>query len=359
MTWPIAVSPLGPVEIGTVLWRRKGRMRLTAVVKATFAMIHGGFCLPIDPKRISMTEESWLDVEGSSPELVVETWPELMRPEVLLWGNAVTPEREPMPALATRLVIWKGHARLDKTVHVMGTRGGPEFMPAPFSTLPLVWERASKGSSGTNPVGVKEGRMPNLLHPRKPAEPACYAPRGLGWPGREPGAMVGFPGREVWDWPDAVSVEVFSSAPEDQRLPSLDGDEWILLDGMHAELPRFATRLPMPVATANLRDEASRREPIPLALDTLAIDATNLQVSLLWRGSIALIREHWSDLVVEADLDLGEPSRLDQMPPATNTRAVGLGRGLRLKSDPPSAPVRPIISSTPLRGEHPAQPLLG
>ena len=64
MTWPIAVSPLGPVEIGTVLWRRKGRMRLTAVVKATFAMIHGGFCLPIDPKRISMTEGWWLGGEG-------------------------------------------------------------------------------------------------------------------------------------------------------------------------------------------------------------------------------------------------------------------------------------------------------
>ena len=51
-----------------------------------------------------------------------------------------------------------------------------------------------------------------------------------------------------------------------------------------------------------LSDEASRREAFPLVLDTLTIDAINLQVSLFWRGSVPLIREHWTDLVVE-DID--------------------------------------------------------
>src|SRR5215210_1413266 len=104
MTWPIAVSCLssggGTVEVGTLLWRRKGRMRVTAFVKATFAMIHGGFCLPVEPRPISRGERPWLGAPGASPETTVETWPELMRPEVHLFGSAVAPRREPVRALA-------------------------------------------------------------------------------------------------------------------------------------------------------------------------------------------------------------------------------------------------------------------
>ncbi len=324
---------------------------MTAFVKATFAMIHGGFCLPIDPKPISTSEQSWFDLPGSTPETFVETWPELMRPEVVLTGNAVAPHREAVRALATRLCVWKGTSRLDKTLHVFGPRRERRFLPSHFSTLPLVWERTTRGESGTNPVGVKDGQLPNLVDPRNPAAPACYAGRALGWPGREVpsfGRSKTFPPAEVWEWEDSVSVEVFGAAPPDQRVGVLEGDEWIILDGMHAELPRFATRLPKPVATAQLLDDGGRREAIPLVLDTMAIDAANLQVSLLWRGSVAILREHWSEFLVEADLDLGEPDRLDQ-PLAAPAGIASLGRGLRLKSDPPSSfqPPVPAFAAPP------------
>ena len=361
MSWPIAVSCLsgagGPVEVGTLLWRRKGRMRVTAFVKATFAMIHGGFCVPVDPRPISTGERPWLGVSGASPETSVETWPELMRPEVYLYGAAVAPGRDPVRALAARLVVWKNEARLDKTVHVFGERSEERLLPTPFSTLPLVWERTARGEGGDNPVGVRDGRVPNLVDPERPGQPACFAPRAIGWPGRsvpwDPDQP--FPPEQIWDWPDTFSVEAFGAAPPDQRLDALDGDEWIVLDGMHAELERFATRLPKPIACAYLGDDGNRRrEPFTLQLDTIAIDASALEVSLMWRGSLPLLREHWAEMRVEADLDLGTPDELGRPAPQPAGGSRPLGKGLRLRDDPASAtappppPPRPPVAAEPL-----------
>jgi len=338
MSWPIAVNSLGPVSVGSLLWRRRGRNRISAIVKATFSMIHGGFAVLTNARPIHRDERAWLGQRGGSPEHVPEVWPELRRPEVYLTGAAVTPNREPLRALAVRLVVWKNHARVDKTLHVFGDRSEDDRAPAPFATLPLVWERAARGENGTNPVGVK-GRPAGMVDPRRANEPAGFGPRSIDWPGRELMRHLNgqLPAATPWEWPDTLSPEAFGAAPADQRLDTLDGDEWLIVDGMHADLPRFATRLPKAVASAHLRDESGRKELFPLALDTVAIDMNALEVSLIFRGSLALLREHFADLVVEGDVELAQADRLTPVGATDpNARLVaGLGKGMRLVSEAP------------------------
>ncbi len=350
MSWPIAVSSLGPVSVGSLLWRRRGRSRISAIVKCTFSMIHGGFAASTAARPIHREERAWLGHRGGSPEIVPEVWPELRRPEVYLTGAAIAPNREALRALAVRLVVWKNHARLDKTLHVFGDRSALDRAPLPFSALPLVWERSPRGENGTNPAGVKDTPA-GIIDPRRPGEPAGFGPRSIDWPGRELRAHLNghLPLSTAWEWPDSLSPEAFGSAPLDQRVDTLDGDEWLIMDGMHADLPRFATRLPKPIGSAHLRDETGRREPFPMALDTIAIDMNALEVSLVFRGSLALLREHFADLVVEGDVELSEPERLLPVG-ATHPNgrlAAGLGKGMRLGSEPPPENVAAAAPAVP------------
>ncbi len=351
MSWPIATTPLGPVSVGSLLWRRRGKIRITALVKATFALIHGGFATPVDPRPIHRDERGFLGRRGASPEWVPEVWPELRRPEVYLTGSAITPNREPSRALAVRLVVWKNHSVLDKTLHVLGERREAHKQPASFTSLPLLWERALSGRNGTNPVGVKD-RPAGIIDPRRPLDPAGLGPRSPSWPGRDLGPYLESVGASgsPWEWPESISPEAFGAAPLDQRVDALEGDEWLIVDGMHPELPRFASRLPRPIASAHLRDETGRREAFALSLDTVAIDMNALEVSVLFRGALPLLREHYADLVVEADLELGD---VDVLRPVGSTDpnariAAGLGKGMRLGLDSPAGPPPELAPPPPI-----------
>lgn len=329
MAWPLLVNPQGPIALGCFLWERRGRTRVTAIVKASFAMVHGGFAMPTDPVPIS-TEET--------AEAASDLWPQLSLPQAIAHCEAVSLGREPVQALAVRFVIWKRGFKLDKTVHVFGPRSSHDLEPAPFVQAPVTWELAPTGENGHNPAGVKGDRPARVISPSNPALPTSFAPLRFD---RKERNLHSFElpkaGPIPWRWPDEVMPEAFSSAPRDQWLPTLDGDEWILLDGVHPELPRFATRLPMPVTRAQLRDESGRAEPFLMSLDTLTVDTRTRTVSLVWRGSLPLLREHWTDLQVDASLELGVPEELSaEDAPAP----LALGKGLLLGP-------RPTVSVAP------------
>jgi uncharacterized protein YjbI with pentapeptide repeats len=322
MAWPLKVNPEGPISVGCLLWRRRGRTRVTAIVKASFAMIHAGFAMPTEPAPVAIEDR------GDRPS---DLWPQLSFPQAALIGDAVPVGREPVRALAVRFAIWKRVLKLDKTLHVLGARRSLEDAPNPFSQARIAWELSPRGENGTNPFGVKAGLPPSVVHPKREGEPAGFGL--IPWDRPERG-MVGkvappVPGPEPWTWPDDVLPEAFSCVSRDQWLPVIDGDEWILVEGVHPEIARFATRLPMPVARAELRDESGRREPFPLAIDTLFVDAHTKTVSVVWRGALPLLREHWSDLEIDASLTLGEPEDLS-MTSAGGDAPRKLGRGLSL-----------------------------
>lgn len=90
--------------------------------------------------------------------------------------------------------------------------------------------------------------------------------------------------RERWPWyPDDFDWSYFNSAPEDQRPEApLRGDEEIVLGSLLPERPVYRSRLPGLRVRCFLEEEAFRE--VPLALDTLRIDAGSGKLVLVWRG---------------------------------------------------------------------------
>jgi uncharacterized protein YjbI with pentapeptide repeats len=322
MSWPIEVKPLGPMSMGTLLWRRRGRVSVTAIAKTTFAMVHGGFALPTEPRVLEREERPWLGRTGRSPEVAPEIWPDLPLAQVFLRGHAVAPGRDPSPAVAVRMVVYGRGRLIDKTLHVFGDRKQASDYPASFVSMPLVYERTWGGPGSQNPVGVHDGGVANVVDPARPDAPASLGPRAIGWPGRVRADAVPLLHQdEPWEWPDDVSPESFLSAPPDQWVASLRGDEWIVLDGVRPDLARLATRLPLPEPRAWLCSGASRRS-FELRLRTVSIDTDALEVSLVHLGSLSLDGAGSGDRLVEGDVDLGEPSASPEPAPESVTGVV-------------------------------------
>ncbi len=84
-------------------------------------------------------------------------------PEVMLVGYASAPNG-PVTSLRTRLIV----GVVDKQIEVWADRvlaqNGTVRVGAPFSRMPIRWERAAGGPDTSNPVGVPvgEGRAPDV-----------------------------------------------------------------------------------------------------------------------------------------------------------------------------------------------------
>jgi hypothetical protein len=127
------------------------------------------------------------------------------------------------------------------------------------------------------------------------------APLSKSWPVRrkllgllDPRALEG----PIVEIPDAFDWSYFQSAPNDQRIGPLRGDEWIAYKGMHRGSTWFWTRLPGVQAGARVYGPVgspTRGLPIRLWADTLHIDVDQQSCSVLWRG--------WFPVAGERDLE--------------------------------------------------------
>src|SRR6185295_17776713 len=117
--------------------------------------------------------------------------------------------------------------------------------PGPFTTVPLVYERAYGGPGEPNPNGSE---TPNVVDPADPRRAAGFAPISRFWPARK--RMLGKIDRNLLDQPiaeipEGMPWDYFQSAPPDQQIEPLRGGEWLVLDGVHPTLARISTRVPM------------------------------------------------------------------------------------------------------------------
>jgi uncharacterized protein YjbI with pentapeptide repeats len=262
----------------------------------------GFFRLGASSERFLTENLQWPKVVQSLPpgRPMDEVMPKA-RPEVLLAGHAHAPGGKPVTEMRVRVAV----AGMDKAVRVIGER---EWMfgllpayrvtsPQPFTSMPLVYERAFGGAGiDANPAGCgyaggplpalfgeNHGRMPNLEYPDEPVKaawkryrPACFgaidascAPRnrrhgtyGKRWLEEDAPGLA----RDI-DW------RAFNMAPEDQWLPGqLVGGEPYLLEGLHPALASIRGELPRMQARAFLvrqgRDAKSAEE-VPLRMDTV------------------------------------------------------------------------------------------
>ncbi|MFT3765627.1 MAG: DUF2169 domain-containing protein [Minicystis sp.] len=310
--WLVEVISVGAASAGAVAWRRSGKLHLSAIVKATFAFAPSAPMTPALPVPIRAAEV----LQGEGPDGSVrepaDTAPALRFTDVLFAGHACAPAVAPAPRLAARLALRASDGKMlvDKYLEVLGDRlfipGRPPPEPAPFTRIPVTYERAYGGPDhSANPVGMGQlaelagrRRLPNIVHPEKPqrpaVEPAGFGPISFRWPLRR--RMLRVTPRHVLDLPiaeipDDLDPLYFQAAPADQRTRFLQGDEWLILQCLNPVHPVLETQIPgaRGVARVYLPDGSSPH--IALVADTLFVDGDAEQCSITWRGSFPIPSE--------------------------------------------------------------------
>ncbi len=292
---PIPLSAYGGAVGTTLAWRHRGELRLTVVLKAAFALAPDALAEPIPGAEL------WLDEGADHPSDLI---PVLAQPEVIVVGHACAPANRTVPSMSVRLFVGGDGPAVDKTLHVYGDRAGVRSEPTPFERLPLGYDRAVGGPGTENPAGRRpdgSSALPNVVHPSEPWMPAGLGPIPSTWPGRRRSirSRAPFVKDGVLEVPDDMGLDYFQASPPDQRLPTLRGDEWIVIDGMHPTFTRLQSQLPGSVARARLiatRGDNSRT--LDLVVDRLFVDMDRLTATLLWRGGCPLPAEPWEGQVV-------------------------------------------------------------
>ncbi len=294
-TWPVRMIPLGSVASGAILWRARGQLSLTMVVKATFQLVHGGEMTLVEPDEIVRDDAH----EGGDPARGVRASSDLAlylgRADVTLSGHACAPRGRPAPVQRVRLAVLREGALVDRALLVYGDRR--EGVPQPFDTLPIGYERAFGGpGSPQNPAGVGlrggariEPPIHSVADPADPYGTAGFGPIARAWPERSRRLARVSPdvfGAEVAEIPSDFDFGYFQSAPPEQRCDFLSGDETIVLEWLHPDVPRFETRLPREKATARIYGLSTRPRVVSLLADTLRIDADAWRCSVTWRRSV-------------------------------------------------------------------------
>jgi uncharacterized protein YjbI with pentapeptide repeats len=298
---PVAVQALPPVACGTVLWHYAGALRVSVVVKATFNMTPEADA-SIGPARPLATADRFAGSPGASSLVEPsDLAPFLTNAGIIVLGHVYSPGGRPVQAMSARLAVMRrGAPILDKALHVYGDRrASAPHSAQPFVRMPLAYERAFGGRSfPENPIGVGAdeglgGVLPNLLHTQNPRIAASFGPLPANMPARSRFA-AGFDLKSLREpipqIPDRLDFRFFHPAPADQQISGyFEGDEWIVLDGMHPSFPRLMTRLPGLRAEARHHRTGDRTPtPIELAADTVAVDTDAFTLSVLWRGSFVV-----------------------------------------------------------------------
>jgi len=303
-TWPVDITPVGAVACGAMLWRIRGELHVTVIVKATFDLVHESVAKLVAPDPLTTKDQHHDRSPTRSVERASDLAPYRPRADVVFTGEACA--QRPVTSTAVRLAIFRERALLDKTLHVYGDRPAAAAPPRAFQRLPIVYERAFGGPSvDANPVGVGAagpgGAQPSVLAPGGGRVPAGFGPISRYWPERK--HLLGAAHRKgiearIAEIPDDMRWDYFQAAPRDQQIEFLRGDEWLVLDGLHPTLPRLQTRLPGAQAAAMVHSADAARpsgetawgpgQELSLAADTLDIDGERQRCAVAWRGSFAV-----------------------------------------------------------------------
>jgi hypothetical protein len=384
--WPVRCAPVGLVAVGSILWRFRGQLRCTVVVKATFSLPETGPMTRINPQALRRSD----DYMSGVPSLAgaAEMAPRMPQAGAVIVGSAYS--KEPTRKRAVRFTVVRGNTLLiDKTLYVYGDRvkGGA---PKKFTKMHLGYERALGGIEfSRNPIGVgleKDGRRPNVLHPHEPKRyVAGYGPVPARFPRRR--RKLGKVRIEevengIADYPDEFDWSYFQAAPRDQRVEALRGDEWLLLEGMHPTHARQRIRLPKGRGLARIYQlkDVGAPDSLDLVCDTLHIEPDRERCSLVWRGEFPLgsVDAAASLVLVGAVHEFGEaitwPRSIDELDGIASpggkggargqgedqwiSTAVSPGAGPRGEPLPPNRAPRPMppLPQRPARVPPPAAP---
>ena len=279
---------LAPAVAATRVWRTKGALWVTVIVKATFAFERDAAMGVTIPEPIDRAARHVGDDPMRSLARPSDVALKLPRPEVLLSGAAYVP---PGTIGSVRLAVFgRSGAVVDKRLTV---RADPDAS-GPLQRIPLCYEDAFGGPGHPdNPIGhgVKGDTRPRIGYPDEPTRTAGFGPIAPSWPVRRalfPKALRRHAGEAIVELPDELDFGFAQAAPADQQVDRIVGDEWIVLEGVGAEGP-LRTRLPGVVARARVHTDGALTDRLDeLRADRLLIDVERRRCSLTWRESFAM-----------------------------------------------------------------------
>jgi uncharacterized protein YjbI with pentapeptide repeats len=203
-----------------------------------------------------------------------------------------------------------------------GTASRPEpFLGETANAVPLVYENSYGGEKyGFNPVGKGANKidssvgdniqpLPNIEHidsfissPSQQTLPAGFAPLKDGWGDKTP--LLGtyddkwlkteFPGM-----PADFNWGYFNSAPQDQQVDYLCGDEKLYFENLNPDKPEINGQLPAIRPRLFVKGELDRQDiyhEVTLRLDTLHVDMEKQQLHLVWRGVVGVASDEYEEL---------------------------------------------------------------
>lgn len=318
------------------------RTHLAVVVKATFRIPErpGGPAPLADVQRPILVAD---EPHGGDPTASTREESDLVvhkpRADVIVVGCAHAPHRRPVAALDARLRV----GRLDRTLRVIGDRRwqlspitgrATASDPAPFVSMPLVFERAFGGRPPeggepfpANPVGrgfirelspAADGTpLPNVEDPSQPVREWDDHPPPAGWGvfGRAWRPRAGLAGRSEERDPVSGLAADFDPAFHNGAHPALHvpgyltGSEPVELVGVAADGPlRF--ELPGRSVRVALRTRAGAGEspprPVAAVLDTLVLAPDDGLFTLVWRASQPLSMEPERALELVAAVEIAD-----------------------------------------------------
>lgn len=295
---------------------------LYVTIKGTFTLTPAVEIVP-EKQPILLADEFWGEPGQSSIKYASEVHLTKPSTDVVLVGSAWAPRGRPVKRLDVSLAV----ADRKKVVRVFGDREWrPGFWffparmtpPAPFESIPLVYERAFGGGHGPegkkkevlfetrNPVGrgfagrrrgkkLKGLPLPNLEDPNHPIRRPKDrpAPAGFGYvaPSWEPRRSYAGTYDDAWIkgrapyLPKDFNPRFFNAAHPDLVFPKhLAGGERVevinaLRDG--------ALKFRLPKCDVRARVRVAGAEEVPrLNLETVLIEPDENRLSLVWRGAV-------------------------------------------------------------------------
>jgi hypothetical protein len=310
----------------TVLLDRDGAEQLLVAVKAAYAIsLRGELSVADEQDPIHPADQYHGEPDDSSIAQEAELAPPKPATDAFLVGRA----HAPRPGTTSMQVCFRVGPR-EKVAAVHGARFWANSMgsavatpPAPFETIPLIWENAYGGQDLTpedprhfggearNPVGrgfrARNSRapwegvpLPNILAPGEQytqigqaATPVGFGPIGRHWHPR-----ITYAGTYDDAWmqqrmpllPLDFDDRFHHAAPPDLVMPGFLGPgEWVDVEGctpggrVFFQLPAY-----QPVATVQVH---GRTQDLPLPCNTVTVDTDRMRLLLLWKGTLRVHRE--------------------------------------------------------------------
>jgi hypothetical protein len=272
--------------MAAIAWRFKGELRVTAIVKASFAFAADAAMPRVDAQPIFAEDVHHAQNQLRSVVHPSDLAPYKKRADVIFTGYAYPPAAG-VTSVNVRLGVASGdRVLLDKTL-VVGKKGG-------FARIPVLYEHAL--ASPENPYGEDEGSDDlHIVDARAPLKAAGLGPISRAMEPRKrllgPVPLPPF-GPAAVQIPDTFDFDFFQVAPADQQIPFLRGEEWVLVEGLHPGSPRVCSALPGARAVARIHglSEHGLPEGRPLALsaDELHVSGEEGRVTVTWRGTFAV-----------------------------------------------------------------------